>query len=261
MKYSRLSLMLLVIFFAFTAKAEKTFDCSLSINQEETNISYKKRGSYCEGVYRKKYSNNRKLNLVGYHVAPFKFIPETLDEVSLTAVGPEDLELYTTINDNISLFSYRRDERIKANTPSTWSLEIISDTKVALQANQLLGLACYPKCFESPEAYFPVRVSVNEDDKINNVSPLIFLELSTDVTRIRIRAFDPETKELIINPETNQPMFDYTRNFRSRKPKSIERFKLPVLSDYTILEVDAFLEGDAGVNAKTFLIGANSQND
>lgn len=232
--------------------AEDVCDSSL-MKIKNQSFGYHMRGDYCEGLYEENYSNRVDIKLIGYHFASFDYVKGVHSNAKISVAAPKDQWVHTIISDNLRSKFYRRDQRILGGETINWSLKVINNPKVSLFANQLIGMACLPRCFEDTDIYFPINVTASNNTVAD---PILYLELPVNSKKVRLRIVDQKTKEPIIDKNTKK-ILSQIRTFETRVVGLIETFSFPVLDNNAYLEVDVLLEeSKEKIISRSFLLGA-----
>lgn len=248
-------LVFLPIYSTFVFGADCYLDVTADIKKE---FIYRDRGGYCEGLYEQGYSNRADIKLVGYHLFPFDFIPGVDPFAHIGVSAPKHKKVHTVILDNVQSKFYRRDQNVVAGERVTWPLDIINSSKVSLEANQLVGIACLPLCFEATDIYYPIYIS--SSSQVDSISPSLYLELPLNIQKVRLVAVDRVTKKPLIDLGTKQPLYQYVRSFEFKTVSLVEVFFVPHFEDDVYLEVDVLLKSNAKkekIISRSFLLGGS----
>lgn len=257
--FNRTILCLFIIYAPFQALSVEA-DCGIeSLDSLDSSVVYKSRGNFCEGIYEEGYSTDNEILLVGYHLHSIAYTKGLDKSAKIAVEAPSGEAVNVIFLDTLASKFYRRDQTLTGGEPVDWPLKIISDEKVSLSANQLVGIGCSPKCHNQNSIYYPVSVYVKEQPVIK---PSIHIEFPVGTAGVRLTAIDPLTKKTIMLPGTEDSAYLETRSFNNSPIKLIEVFTIPVFNETVIIQLNVILRGRFGKKkniATSFRLGnANS---
>lgn len=241
--FHRAILFLFITYVPFQAASLET-DCGIEpLDGLDSSVVYKSRGNFCEGIYEKGYSTDHDILLVGYHLHSIAYIKGLDKSAKIAVEAPSGDAVNVIFLDTLASKFYRRDQTLIGGEPVDWPLEIISNEKVSLSANQLVGIGCSPICHNQNSIYYPVSVYAKEQPAIK---PSIHIEFPVGTTGVRLTAIDPLTKKTIKLPGTEDAAYLYTRSFNNSPIKLIEVFTIPVFNETVIIQLNVISRGRFG---------------